>query len=531
MALARQPEDRRRRLGAYYTPERVAEPIVRWALSGAPGHVLDPSFGGCGFLNVALRQIEEMGSQTAGKFIFGVDVDRRALDFTSNLRQRGVPADHLRISDFFRERAFGGAIPPCQAVVGNPPYIRHHWFQSRKRHTAQRALERISASLPESSSAWAYFVLYASAFVAHGGRLAMLLPTSAAKSRYATRVLEELQALFGEVTIVSVGGRLFPEVREGTVVLLASQRGGTCSHVQRLSAAGLQGLEGLLSALQTGQADDPVDESVSSMLRALDVMPHVRSLGDLADVRIGVVTGSNSFFLRTRDEERRLKARGVRFVPIVSGARQLNMLRWTARDQSEAEEAGFRNRLMLMEPKARRRSFLRSEIRRARESAVHMRSHCQRRASWFQVEDCRVPDAFFKYMSASGPFITLNDSAATCTNCLHRLYWRRSADPHVSLVVGARSTLYRLSAEFVGRRYAGGLLKLEPSDAKRLLVPIVGSAARIANRLDAMEREGDYEGARELADRVVLREGLGLSWRHIARLDDALHQLHSSFTG
>jgi len=226
---------------------------VRWALADGPGPLLDPSFGGCGFLNVALNVMQEMGSTAPGSLIFGIDVDRKALKHTTVLQERGVPPRHLLVSDFFRESASGGAIPPCRAVVGNPPYIRHHRFQARQRLLAQRALETISARLPESANAWAYFVVYASAFVAPAGRLAMLLPTAASRARYSEAVLRELGALFGSISLVTVKDRLFEGVREGTVVLLADDRGNHCAGVSHYSVDGISDLRALLGGALTGR--------------------------------------------------------------------------------------------------------------------------------------------------------------------------------------------------------------------------------------------------------------------------------------
>ena len=65
----------RRLFGVYYTPDNLASLLVRWALAGGRGPVLDPSYGGCAFLEAAVRILSEMDVSTAGKRVYGVDID------------------------------------------------------------------------------------------------------------------------------------------------------------------------------------------------------------------------------------------------------------------------------------------------------------------------------------------------------------------------------------------------------------------------------------------------------------------------
>src|SRR4029453_16745231 len=67
--------------------------------------------------------------------------------------------------------------------------------------------------------------------VRRGGRLALLLPASAVQAAYAQAVTTWLRSAFGTVALVTVKGRVFADVQEQTVVLLASERGNTCDEI------------------------------------------------------------------------------------------------------------------------------------------------------------------------------------------------------------------------------------------------------------------------------------------------------------
>ena len=47
--------DIKRLLGAYYTPDALANILAKWALVAERGTVLDPSFGRCAFLSAAAK--------------------------------------------------------------------------------------------------------------------------------------------------------------------------------------------------------------------------------------------------------------------------------------------------------------------------------------------------------------------------------------------------------------------------------------------------------------------------------------------
>jgi len=84
------------------------------------------------------------------------------------------------------------------------------------------------------------------------------------------------------------------------------------------------------------------------------------------------------------------------------------------------------------------------------------------------------------------------------------------------------STLSQLSAELVGRSYGGGVLKLEPSEARRIeLVMHHGGfpdASDVMKVVDAEMRGFKRRDVTALVDEEVLRKHLGLSSREIGSL-------------
>ena len=125
----------RRLFGVYYTPDDLASVLVRWALADGCGPVLDPSYGGCAFLEAAVRVLSEMDVSKAGKWVYGVDIDPSCAN-TVRSSKRLVEANCFQI-DFLT--ASPGDLPgsPYAAIVGNPPYVRHHWIRGDQLESAR----------------------------------------------------------------------------------------------------------------------------------------------------------------------------------------------------------------------------------------------------------------------------------------------------------------------------------------------------------------------------------------------------------
>ena len=79
-------------------------------------------------------------------------------------------------------------------------------------------------------------------------------------------------------------------------------------------------------------------------------------------------------------------------------------------------------------------------------------------------------------------------------------------------------------AELRGRRYGGGVLKIEPGTLKRIPVPLIPGAEDVFKKLNTLLREGREEEARRIADERVLDEGLGLDEREIKGFEAGAHR-------
>jgi adenine-specific DNA-methyltransferase len=107
-----------------------------------------------------------------------------------------------------------------------------------------------------------------------------------------------------------------------------------------------------------------------------------------------------------------------------------------------------------------------------------MRHKCARREPWFRVELLEKPDAFVTATRLGPPLLVLNRTTFRCTNALYAATWNTESDvPPEVVAVGFMTTFVALWSEVHGRRYGGGVLKLDLTTLSKLPVPVVLDAA------------------------------------------------------
>jgi adenine-specific DNA-methyltransferase len=529
-AISESAPSRRHALGAWNTPYDLAEILVRWALSDAAGAVLDPSFGGCSFLRAALVELRNRGCVDAVDHVYGVDIDESAtLPWAAELHDQGVPIDNLIIRDFLTMRPADWPAAPFAAVVGNPPFVRHHWQTEVTRNRASAAASFARTRLSGRASTWAYFVVHAAEFVALGGRLAFVLPAAALHADYADETFRHLATKFGRVRLVRIHETIFPDADEEAVVLVAERRGGTTESVEIIPDCPVAALSDTLAGSPPRHVESDGGAGAAhwklaglsrrdrELVNRLLASPVIVPLGEVATIRIGVVTGANGFFVRRADDP--LLARSaVRAVPIVSRGKWLRSPIWRTED-FDSLAPGARTRLLTLSTTSRRSRVVRAVLEEQHLIGVDQRSHCTRRDPWYVLPDTMSPDAFLPYMSAVAPHLIDNAADATCTNAVHRVWWRPDglSDPRAALP-SAWSTLFAVGCEVFGRGYGGGVLKLEPTSAAALPLVETPAGEILLSELDGLVRQRRGHAARIRADEAVLGKVLGLTAAEQERL-------------
>jgi adenine-specific DNA-methyltransferase len=465
------PREERYRIGQFFTPPAIAELMGAAVREASPQTVLDPGVGG----GVLLRAVGE------GPKLFGLDIDENAV----KLAGAALQGPHeLAVGDFLAPLAWPLSETSFDAVVSNPPYVRHHNLGADTKTLAQHYAARLGTKVSTLSGSYVYFFFEALLRLNEGGRLVFITPTEFLDVRYGQAVKEALLSMcdIDEVLVLEMDELAFEGVLTTSAITIATKTAKP-SRRYRLVEGKMNGMvercREVELAAEVAPAALPWTPLLPSRVERIAPLLEGRTakLGDFCRVRRGIATGDNSFFCLTRDEVEQWELEERFLVPVVLGSKDIPTAGPLDEDFRRARiEAGARSFLFFCHKPERAlvgTNALRY-IEQGRERGLHERFNCRTRKPWYGVEPVAPADFFTTYMSRDRARIVRNLVGARCMTSLLNVWAKPGVDPDALRPSLENPTNAQLLREF-GRTYGGGLGKIEPGDLVGLpIVPPAG---------------------------------------------------------
>jgi adenine-specific DNA-methyltransferase len=485
----------RKALGAFYTPRDAAHYMASWAIRCDDEVVLEPSIGD-GVFVAAVQDAAATAGWSRPSFIAS-EINPEA---AAEVIGRGLLTEgEVRLGDFL-----DAAVRPATVAIGNPPYVRLRALPAEQSAAALRAaVADIGGRMEPSGSVWMPFVSRAARYLRPGGRMALVLPWDFSYVRYARPLWRHLAETFGELRVVRVAERLFPDIGQDVLLLFADQKGRTTTTI---AFETYSSVEALVAGRASTSSAVPIDRLVrgdrvfQEALLPSDVRAALDATRDLTvptrervTFNIGYVSGDKAFFHPGPDAG--LPEASLR--PALADARSLR--RGGLRTSTLPASAVSRLWLPGEELTGQEREY----VRRGERAGVHLRYKTRVRDPWYVVPYVKVPDLVLSVFTTR-PLLMLNDAGRVATNSLLCGYLRAgTAD---TFAAGWYSSVTLLHAELEVHSLGGGVLVLVPKEAGsvRVLRPEAVNPAGLAE-VDALLRSGEIERAYEVGDDVVSR--------------------------
>ncbi|HEX3390459.1 MAG TPA: hypothetical protein VHT94_15590 [Streptosporangiaceae bacterium] len=477
----------RRSLGQTFTPLPVIESMIAWAAGTGirPARVVDPGSGSARMLLAAGRRWPEAA-------LIGVEIDPAAATIgRASLAAAGFADRSAVLLGDYRSARLGPAGGPT-LFLGNPPYVRHHQIAAPGKDWFRQAARE--QGLPASGLAGlhAHFFLATARHAAPGdlgvlitaaewldvnyGRLVRELLLGALGGQ-AVHLIEPAAAVFADAAATSVIACFRPGTTPAAIRMrrvagpaeLGALAGGTPVPAAVLRAAPRWG-----PLLRIAKPEAPRPEAArpgaagpgpAGPWRPGRLPEGHVELGELCRVHRGQVTGANAVWV-TAGPHPLIPARFL--VAAVTRAREL-----IAAGPVLAPGAALRRVISLPAdlddlPGPERAGVARF-LRHATAAGAADSYVARHRTPWWRVRLGVPPPIMASYMGRRPPVFVRNQAGASYLNIAHGLYPREPLDPGALDVLAA--FLSRSVSPEQGRVYAGGLIKFEPREMERLLVP------------------------------------------------------------
>lgn len=549
--------ERQRNLGAFYTPNSVSDILCQWAIRDVADSILEPSFGGCGFLTSSVNRFRELGNTSPSDQIYGCDVDPDAFQYlfdsmelsNSRLTKRFLLKDFLSTSHRHWER------DTFNVVMGNPPYVAQRRLSEEQRQLGALVLTEAGLSGVGKANLWFYFVLHSLTFLKAGGRLAFILPSTALDSNFSTELPEILQKNFRVSYAITIKERMFKHlgVKEKCLVLLGEgfgkqpdKRQGKSLHFR--SCEDLSEFRLLLdkplelyrkkkfSRLNSGYSI--LNKSQQSSFELLQESNQSKALAEFFNIRIGAVSGDKNYFVLKKSQCQEIGLKPKRFfTPVVSVSSQLEGLSLTSADIKNHIDSNIPCLLLDGDSSNFKSSIFRSYICSYPSEKMTRNQTFKKRPLWYSVPRFPAPDLFLPYMSQHGPRLVLNDVGVINTNNVHRVDIRPEVYmPGIKDIarISIMSTYSQLCAELFCRHYGSGVLKIEPGDAKllQILCPSELNSSKVSaciEKLDRSMRDSNLVETYRIADEFINSAIPSINYAsHLPGLRGALDRIRSA---
>jgi hypothetical protein len=482
---ARDPAERNR-WGQFATPMPLALEIAEyaatlWGKRNDRVRFLDPALGTGSFYS-ALRQVFP-AKQVARAA--GVELDPRIVASASDL---WLSTGLKMLAADFTELA-----PPTPAnsfnlILTNPPYVRHHHLKRAAKERLQNDVARnLGIDISGLAGLYCYFLLLADAWLAPNGLAIWLIPSEFMDVNYGVAV----KRYFTERVKLLHIHRFCPmdvqfcDALVSSAVIVFEKTPPPKRHAVMFTHGG-----SLLKPARTQRV--PITTLRDAHKWTLFPTEHGASveangdhatLADLFDIKRGLATGANDFFILPRSEAIKLGIPKDAVKPVLPSPRHLRAEIIDGDDDGYPLEISALCLIDCRLPEKMLRDkhpafwkYLESGKRRGIDKGYLT----SRRDPWYSQED-RAPAPFLcTYMGrpAHGrkPFRFIrNHSKATATNLYLMLYPIAELAQALAQKPALHETVFRelqaIDADTflrVGRVYGGGLYKMEPAELGRL---------------------------------------------------------------
>ncbi len=544
--------------GGYYTPEPIANFLASWAIQSPDAQLLEPSCGDGHLLEAAFNTFIRLGTRKTNihKLIHGVEFDlQEALKASERISTlTGLPLSTIHNTTIHGEDFFAY----CKAhladqrlfdtIIGNPPFIRYQNFPAEHRDIAFELMKQGGLHPNKLTNAWVPFLVASTFLLNDHGRLAMVIPAELLQVNYAAELRQFLSQYYKRLTLITFKKLIFEDIQQEVVLLLGERDGAEHAGIRTVELDDIYDLSTYKHTIQSMDTLKAMDHSSEKwimyflqeneiqLIRKLSLDTRLTIASDVIDVDVGIVTGLNKFFVLN---EQQVKDHHLTpyVQPLVGRAAQCQGLILTQADWDKNVKKQLPTFLLNVPalPFDLLPAELRNYIKSGEDQGIHKGYKCKIRKKWYVVPSVWVPQAFMLRQVYNYPKIIFNDAHATSTDTIHRVKFRGNTSPQKTVAAFTNSLTFAFS-EIFGRSYGGGVLELEPTEAEKLRIPLIGSDMLNLYEIDALLRQKDIAAVLTITDHMLLKKGLGMSDDDIALLrtiwkklrDRRLNRKHNS---
>lgn len=518
MKLITEASDQKLR-GGFYTPEVIAEFILRWGINGSKDFdILEPSCGDGVFLEQLNIHNFKYNSITA------IEIDKNEL-----VKADKIPLKNkLMINDDFHSYC-NTTHQKFDLIIGNPPYIRYQFFSSEQQLEAENIFLKSNLKYSRLTNAWVSFVVGSSMLLKNnGGKIGFVLPAEILQVSYAEQLRHFISHFYNKINIISFKKLVFPNIQQEVVLLLCEKNSSNSHNIEHIELKDLSELKHL-DVFKLKSPKKKIDfksnkwtfyfleQDEIDFLENIAMQKNIPTIGEYANVEVGITTGSNNFFTvpLTIIEQYKLHNYAK---PMVGRSIQVNSVIFTEEDWKINKYSKAKAHLLTF-PESKdidKRNGAIKYIKYGEKIGINKGYKCGIRNDWFVVPSLKISDALFIRRNNIYPKLIINKAQAYTTDTMHRVFLKHKTNLQ-AFTSSYYNSLSFAFAEVSGRSHGGGVLELMPNEAERILLPYHTDNKQLLKYIDTQIRnKTNIEEILRYTNEIILKEHFKLNDKEIS---------------
>lgn len=467
-----------REKGQFWTPVWVAKAMVEY-VSQKHNKILDLGIGKGAFLK-ALKAIK--GNKFKSYLYYGIDIDSELIDKLKREKAYKSKKHTLEVRDFI-------FMPPqgkFEAIISNPPYIRHHRLSQKiKNRLKQISLLHTGKIIDGRAGMHIYFLIQALGILEKGGRLAFIMPADTCEGVFANHLWDWITKNYCLEGIVSFTPEAtpFPDIDTNALIFFISNKKQKdeilkikCTKPNNTDLYNYVklGFNKPRSSLVTGKVE--LKKALKlGLSRDIDGYKEEKyKLQDFAKVLRGIATGANGYFLMTTKQKESSKIPNKFFVKCIGRTRDIEGSKITQGTLMELDKKGRPSYLLYLDgmkiddlPGAVQKYLEKGEKER-----INRRALISTRNPWYKMEKRDAPEYLFAYLGRRNSRFIRNKAKVlplTSFLCVYPLIKNKKFVEKLWKVLSHKDTLKNLV--YIGKSYGSGAIKVEPRRLEQLSIP------------------------------------------------------------
>ena len=413
-------------------------------------------------------------------------------------------------------------------IVGNPPYIRYQFFNKQQQVEAGIIFKRAGLKYSKLTNAWVSFIVGSSLLLKEsGGKIGFVVPAEILQVSFALQLRKFIAHFYNKINIVSFEKLVFPNIQQEVVLLLCEKNGTdehNIEHIELKDASELKTLDATRLKSPKKKIDFKskkwtfyfLEQDEIDFLETIAKKRKVLTLGNYANVEVGITTGSNAFFTVSYSTVQEYNLHEFA-KPMVGRSVQVNSVVFTENDWEKNKFSKAKAHLLTFPDKHNLDTLSGAQkyIFFGESKRIHEGYKTGIRNDWFVVPSLKISDALFIRRNNLYPRLIINQAKAYTTDTMHRVFLKQGADIE-ALTASYYNSLSLAFTEVSGRSHGGGVLELMPNEAENILLPYHKDNAKLLSQIDKLIRDKtDIEEVLKITNQVILKKHFGLTQKEI----------------